>query len=165
MKKFVDKVVLPKSKLSRRRVPLLRNLPSISRASNRMAVTDLRFSCEAMVRCQGLEPRNSSTRPSWDFPDPVFHTSSSAILWDFSRSLVLLSRSMIFSLLTPSNRAIYTRDNTLNNDQSFISLLLKFFILHKFFFKTALFYCKLCNKAIYIWKLCNQAIYTRDISY
>lgn len=107
-KLFGVKVLLPKSKLSRRRVPLFRNLPSISRASNRMAVTDLRFSCEAMVRCHGLEPRNSSTRPSWDFPDPVFHTSSSAILWDFSRSLVLLSRSMILSLLTPSNRAIYT---------------------------------------------------------
>ena len=114
-KKNLDKMEIvlhvPKSKLSRRKVPLFRNLPSISRASNRMAVTDLRFSWEAIVRCQGLDPRNSRTKPSWDFPDPVFQTSNSAILWDFNRSLVLLSKRIIFSLLTPSNLAFYKKEN------------------------------------------------------
>lgn len=108
---------VPKSKLSRRKVPLFRNLPSISRASNRMAVTDLRFSWEAIVRCQGLDPRNSRTKPSWDFPDPVFQTSNSAILWDFNRSLVLLSKRIIFSLLTPSNLAFYKKENIYFDNQ------------------------------------------------
>ena len=98
----------PKSRTSLCKGEQSRNLPSISMTSHSAAVMTLRLSTEGAISVHlDLEPRNSSTSPSWPLPLPVIHWWSSEIGWERRSSFVLLSSNTTFSWLIPSKRWIW----------------------------------------------------------
>ena len=89
---------------------MLRNLPSISSASQMAAVTDLRLSSDDMTSVQGLVARNSSIRLSWDLLLGESQSSMSQIFCCLATACVLTSRRRMLVREIPRSRGIWRNE-------------------------------------------------------